>query len=72
MSIEGKKWFELTPEGKIQEAIWRMGSMFMSFDKQTGTETSYNFIVEKKPKHRYTFATTEKHARRKFHRCKFI
>ncbi len=67
-----EKWYELSPDGKIIEADWEPGSVFISGSNDDGYTTTVTDLVRKKLKHAYTKALNEKHARRKFHKRKLI
>ncbi len=66
-----EKWYELSPDGKIVEADWKPGSVFVSHFGGGYNEVRTD-LVNKKPRHGYTRASNEKHARRKFHKRKLI
>ncbi len=65
-----RKWFELSPEGNINEAEWKMGSVFITGGVESSTQ--HTFIVEKKKGYRYCYALNEKNARRIFHKLGII
>lgn len=68
MKEDTLKCFERSPKGDIKEADWSHGSVMIHAHMDNLEETRTFVINNKKPKHSYCVALTEKNARRIFNR----